>query len=534
MISISLYTVIGFSICCTILGVVLFRIGLRGKLVSPNLHCRKCKFDLAGHDLNDPTPCPECGTILRSDTPSITIGLRKTRKLVILVSILFLLTAATGFAWPKLSKLPSIQSINIYEHFPESMLTKLATTGDNKALRTLHNRLIPGKVSEKTIQKLVEHALNLQANKTIPWDQWWGDVLMYAFLEEAMTDQQLHTYLERTQTPSVYIHKEVGPDADKVYYTTRGTASIRGGGFSNFVHEWHRYTQANSAISFWESPFELDTAYSTPRLASEEQKRGGVAGTNFQWSPYIGTGGGGMTHYVSFPLDQDEIQVVFPAEFTVRKDDEILHTWEVEIERTVKRVDYEVLFGTPISDTKMIEKALTQLSVSHFPVPTQITLARKHERTNSSMISFDLCAGLGAGGELEHGILGEIFIGIDGQEVPFREISLTSNIQLSVIPGPDYLGYFEEHEAFWTQAVVSGRVDIIIRPRPDLLASYPTVESFINRPIIFRDVPVQVLTPTMTSQSDQSGTQSQLWKWDREIKNWDGRKEIFSEILDEE
>ncbi|MGJ8637657.1 MAG: hypothetical protein ACSHX5_12510 [Phycisphaerales bacterium] len=530
MMSISLVTVIIFATCCAILGVILLRIGVRGKLISPNPHCRKCKFDLAGHALDEPTPCPECGTTLRTNTPAITDGLQKTRKFALLASIIFLLTAMTCFAWPKLSKLPSIQNINIYNHFPESLLVKLATTGGNKALNILHDRLIPGEVSDEALQTLVSHALELQADQAAPWDQWWGDVLMYAFLEEAMTDQQLQIYLERTQTPSIYIHKEVGPNADEVYYTTRGTASIRGEPFSNFVHEWHRITQSNSPSRFWESPFELDTSFLTLRLASEKPKRhGGTSGTHTRWRPYAGAGGGGLTHFVSFPLDQDEIQVIFSAEFTVRKNDTILHTWEVEIKRTVRRANYDVHFGSPITENKAVERTLSQIYVLHFPVPTQISEARRHEGTRNSWVSFQINAGQGAGGELEHDLLGTISVQVAGLEIPFQDVSLTTNTRLGIAPGPDYLSYFEENPIFWAHAIETGMVDVIIRPRPDLLESRPMVESFINRPIIFRDVPVQVLTPTLNTQS---GAQSQQWMWDRTIKKWDGRTEIFAEILE--
>ncbi len=501
----NLLTILIFSTLAALAGLLFLRIAIRGKLISPNPHCRKCKFDLIGLDLTDPTPCPECGTTLRTNTPAITPGLRKKRKLALLASILFLLTAATGLAWPKLSTLPSIQNINIYNHFPESLLTKLATTGDQKALQTLHDRLIPGQVSDNALQKLIGHAFKLQADESVPWDQFWGDVIVYGVENGAVDNETLGKLVEGSTVHFIVAHERVGPSSDTLSYQINAR-STRGEGTYQF-----RRNLYGGHETHW------DLSMRVYRVLTDDSKvsRHGYMGTGSQyWFPFQMVGAFGSK--IPIPADQDRITFRFPIEYVLSKEGVEIYRWDTELRHDVERLDSEAKYIEIESDQTVGSELIENLFISELMVPTEVVGMAKHNSIRSVSFAF---------AEIEHSIaeglslMGTINYRIDDQEIAGPSIisSLDSGYRLEIWPQyhdeeAGWLKPYIDQAEFWEKAVERGMIDVIYRPDPSLAEMNPGYKKMLGIPFIFEDVPVKVMIPEQVS-SNRAGTQGMEWRY---------------------
>ncbi len=103
-----------------LLTLALLIVGLRGKRIGDEPHCRKCKYNLTGIVS---TSCPECGTVLSPQ--SIGWGLRKFRPIFVIVAMLL-------FAIEE-----PIYKIRWVRFVPHSVLVRQAKLGSESAISEL-------------------------------------------------------------------------------------------------------------------------------------------------------------------------------------------------------------------------------------------------------------------------------------------------------------------------------------------------------------------------------------------------------------
>ena len=175
-----------------VVGLLLLAVGLRGRLVDSRPYCRKCGFcveGLAGTG-DKGAVCPECGRSL-GGAKAVRMGRRRKRSVLAGIGVLLLLvalggggalgwTAARGFNWN------TIKPAWLLE-----MDAGSANRGTSAGVwGELDARLGTDGLSEERSRRLVELALELQADTNHPWSTEIGDFVVTGRDQGLVTDEQ--------------------------------------------------------------------------------------------------------------------------------------------------------------------------------------------------------------------------------------------------------------------------------------------------------------------------------------------------------
>lgn len=167
----------------------------RAALPDDHPHCRRCGFDLFGL-AEGREHCPECGAAL-SSPKAIVRGQRRVQPKVAAtgVSLLFLGVCLGGAAWIRDS------GINLVHYKPVWWLVRDTHSANpqvvNEAVQELSSRMINGRLSQETERKLLDTALKLQEQTQAPWLPRWGDLVEQAYMTGALSEADLHRYIEQ-------------------------------------------------------------------------------------------------------------------------------------------------------------------------------------------------------------------------------------------------------------------------------------------------------------------------------------------------
>lgn len=190
--------VVGIAGC----GVLLFIVGLRGRLVDDHPHCRRCAFDLVGQQRAagvgaDGARCSECGAGLGS-ARSVRVGtrVRRRRALGFGVGILGLMLAGVGgVVWASLSG----KNLNVWKpgwllvSEAEWLPPELDTPG---FVSEIGARLAAKTLTPEQIGRLVARALLVQGRMDLAWDPAWGDVMHEARALGVAGDAEWEKFLQ--------------------------------------------------------------------------------------------------------------------------------------------------------------------------------------------------------------------------------------------------------------------------------------------------------------------------------------------------
>ncbi len=186
---------IALAALCTLCGAVLLLLGLRGRRVNDHPICRRCRFDLVGV-YPGADRCPECGGEL-SASRAVRVGARRRRRGLLVAAAPLLLVGVggsggvawvwgTGFNWYSLSP----------DWLLESMAGSPDMTHQSAAVAELAARLGGGSLGAQRRDRLVQKAIELQADEDVVWLQEWGDLIGAAITSEVVSREQVESYLQ--------------------------------------------------------------------------------------------------------------------------------------------------------------------------------------------------------------------------------------------------------------------------------------------------------------------------------------------------
>ncbi len=495
-------------------GIVLFIRAIRGRVVSVHPHCRGCKFDLHGLTLSRDSVCPECGRAVIPGTPTVMDGRRVFGRRLAVVAVLLMLVGGGGLAWPSVSRMPAIQNIDWYAKFPEGLLLRLEEGGDKKALQELHDRLIPGTLSDEGLQTLIDRAFAAQADEAVVWDERWGDVLLFSFLLDRMPQEKIFGYLEGAILFDLKVHEEVGFETESIKYTLIRLEPKRGTWSYSFLNELRQLLpskQYSGLITGFHDRIEAFRPYENiqDRRAGGFRSGSALSMDDYEgfWVPYQ-RGGSRSGTRLDLDLDRSEFLFTFPVQITIYKEKAVYHEWLIEKKVQITRAE-NPQYLKPFTDERVIAQVAKALEMSKVDVPVDAEQA-KTEKDITSGVSSILHISCSVDQKL--GLLGKLVLDNGVEQIDFARLSIPELQQTRyayMTPDPyqfgrNWLDYFIDHESFWEVAREKGTIDVIYMP--DLSAGLDDAqfEQVINRKIIWRDVPIdhQELYPTNYIERD--------------------------------
>jgi hypothetical protein len=212
------------AIALFVIGFVLLVFAWRGRVVARGQFCRKCRFDLAGLDLNSPeSKCPECGRGVQ-DESARRVFLRRPSRLGVGIAVVMILVSV-GLVGFGISGKAGI----ILGALPDSTVFRLNDLGVDEALDELVVRVSKGPptMSDALLSRAIEDALAYQADQSKAWDPRWGEVLSVMFGNPVMTDEQMAQYIANGIEIKAEIRDRVNQGDEGVSFTiTTSTGRI--------------------------------------------------------------------------------------------------------------------------------------------------------------------------------------------------------------------------------------------------------------------------------------------------------------------
>lgn len=196
------------ALLVSLVGAATAFLALRGRVVATGPHCRKCRFDLRGLALARPTPddpapvCPECGRAIAGPV-DVRNGLRKRSRALLTVGLVLALGpwAAIGSAAYSNGRAYAVALKPTWWLLAEVRALQPASVGPQ--LVELRTRLQNGTRAASHRARLIDRALQVQADRSVRWITEWGDVINAAAVAGLLTDEQAAAYARHA--PVVFV-----------------------------------------------------------------------------------------------------------------------------------------------------------------------------------------------------------------------------------------------------------------------------------------------------------------------------------------
>jgi hypothetical protein len=181
------------------LGVALLFVGMRGRRVDDDPHCRKCGFNLRGRP-EDSTRCAECGADITRKRAT-RIGGRQRRGKLLAFGVLVTLASAGMLGWIGYEGGKTYEWVRLKS--VAWLLRDLDATDRTiagAAMLELQRRIADKSVPQAKVDRIVDHALARQGDRGVAWDSRFGDLIeragMAGRLDDARTDRYVAQGIE--------------------------------------------------------------------------------------------------------------------------------------------------------------------------------------------------------------------------------------------------------------------------------------------------------------------------------------------------
>jgi len=523
-----------------IIGIVLLGVGLlvslfafRGRVAARGQFCKKCRFDLAGLEIEaDGARCPECGSEVSLE--SARRGLIRRRSRVGLGAAVLLMLAGGGGIWAGATG----KTGSIITAMPDPIVLWLTDWGVDEALDELVVRVskVPGTMSAGSWDDAIEQGLAFQADTALVWDERWGEVLVIAMLEKRLVGDALYKFVESSLIAEFETRQVIRDEDQMVYYRL----IVKGNPWGASAAIPFLRTPKSRVLNKWmkshgtKSPFQINIEFERDWIDKPFPIQLGSGQVWLrEWAP-VAENYVDFRKWITIPTDsQDQTTLHSRADFTLLVDGQEVHAWSSPLEKTVQRSAEEIEYAQAISDKNLIDQFVEGLSVGYVQLPTKRSLGRTHFGTRDSNNARTIRVHY-RGEVFPAGIamLFDASVAIDGIEVEYAGLYVDTPNALNFKRGSrqdrNMLDYFDQHEEFWQRALERGSVDLILRPNSEYAKYDPRFTARLDAKVIFRNVPLMVLVPEDTGDIWKK-TGEPEWRWVQERQQ--SYSSTFAEIL---
>jgi|GEM_PF-5040091 len=532
-----------------VIGFVLLVRAIIGRPLSGHPFCRKCRYDLIGLDLSTPSNCPECGKIVHIKSRSVMKGQRRIRCIMLPIALVFIIIGSAGIGFSSLKRHPALEYIEwhqLYQRSPEPALHFYELLNDEEAVHELWRRMIKGTVTDKGLRVLIDRSMKHIADPKAGYDYIWGSVLLCALYDNQLTDADRIAYIEGSVYSSVHLHPVVSDSA------TQSHAVISYHGVERFMGSWLN----TITLQRQDRPIAQISATSDFRILCTPQIQtinGNPPSTQPTWistsNDWAAIEAEFATSRIHFPLpiDQQILDTTIAINYVLMRNDVIVHSWQQSLTASIQRTEEEIQYAQQIEDPTTLNPILSKLGIYPVNVPTQIELGREAKDGRSIRPTIMMHSEA----FFDHHLLGNIRFRIGSDEIDYQPIEWKlrphtispreRGMSIDFVPGwgwsgshdfDETLDYFVLHQDFWERAIELGKVDVIIDPDPIMAEENPRIVSFINRAIIFKDVPISPQIPRILARTNNiTGEPIEILRWGPQNPASGSPQPIYAQLL---
>lgn len=469
------------SICIILIAFLLLLLGLRGRIAARGEFCRACKFDLVGIDLDTPEArCPECGAEVHHKSARRST-VRRVSRAWIVAGLLF---AAVGFSGLFVSFF--VASATLYAYLPSPIVLSLAERGSSDAIDEAIKRWsTPDELTQEQQGRLIQTALDIQADRNQAWDPRWGEILRNAIEMELLSDEQLISFVLSGYTYHVALPEQIRQGENEIPYTMKiigDRVTSTWGGVMPYEH-W-------AWVTAWGVDDEAPLGeFGVPRYLRPMVLQGPDPSDDYVRSKFRGA-----STFSDAPIGTDvEISVEYRVRLqTTTRAGPIL-------DRTIRQTQKLRIVGdeTPIVKPQRGEQLSGQVidAVRLTPLYTTAlpnTGEAGHQLflANTTLLANDLPAPIAF----------RVSLLIDGQEIEVDRFSMKTKpgegfaeiISWRILPPDEHA--IAEAMPIHKRLIEAERVDVIMRPDPEHAREDPEITEIAAVPLIFRDIPIRLMT----------------------------------------
>jgi hypothetical protein len=482
------------AIALFVIGFVLLVFAWRGRVVARGQFCRKCRFDLAGLDLDSPeSKCPECGRGVQQTAARRTLVRRRSRLGLALSAMLLLGGVGTLGFWASGNASVILQSM------PDWAVVGLTDLGMDAALDELVVRVskVPSTMSASRLSHVIDAGLTHQANLVVGFDPRWGEVLYVACVNGQMSDDQLKQYMLNGVSVDVLIRDRVHQGANKVdalmkISPTRSNALS--GGYTG-------YTVSTKWVGdgVLNQPARKSSSSFGPSALVSVSGQGGWW-VNSAPMPIVPTGGAldgeigsKLTVYTEYDLVLMASSDGFPASLNIpaQKLEDNLVLGRFRIEHEVEIIDPSEPIVLAVDDPELAQRTCEAMGISAIHLLRVVPDPEPGLRTKILSISTHSL-------NLPANIALQAYLRLDdGQEIEFGQWTTKGS-------GGDFLSGISwsvdntnaqshaEVQAILDKMIEQGKVDVIFRTDAALAEFSPEIAQVIDLTVIFEDLPIEL------------------------------------------
>lgn len=475
--------IIGIIVC--LIGLVLLILAWRGRVAARGQFCRKCRFDLAGLDLEfDDSKCPECGSSV-SQIAQQRGYIRQSSRLGVAAAVILMLSGGGGI-WAGAAG----KSGAIIAAMPDGILLWMTDLGVDVALDELVVRVsrAPSTLSSESWDHAIEAGLAHQADTTISWDVRWGEVLYQGLILSRMSDEQLKQYFVNADEIKLTIRDRVHPGASGFGYMLEWEMTrykMITGGFVDYQQD-HRVMAygVKGEEPIWTSG--LDNRKARISLLFSPNGQPNIRG------PWMRSTTWRMNDYFAHEPG-NVVDVYFDYEMTIVPIGEtepiVRHTAREEF--TIQIIDEDEPIVRTNNDEAAALFVMENLQIAPLKITRQILEPKPNHwtpiltTTFTASVPFDPLAL-------------EVFLLIDGQEILVGDIAHRYSERqfgsfLSWTFDPEDNEGLEAAARVHDRLIEEGTVTVIVRTNAALIKDIPGVEEVLGVDLMFEDVPIEIL-----------------------------------------